>query len=349
MNNTEKRLSEGLCGLVNLGNTCFINTILQILSHAHELNTFLEKEDYMKKLKNKFESLLLVEWDQLRKRLWKETKPVSPDKFILTLHNLARIKKMDMFTDFSQNDATEFLMFLIDCFHTSLSREVTMTVVGTPVNEKDKWAIQCYEMVQKMYSKDFSEIWQLFYGIHLTHIVSPGGAILSTSSEPFFTIHLSIPDHIKNPSLLDCFEFYVDGETLEGDNAWYNEAIQAKEPVVKKKTLFWSLPILLVVDLKRINKYNFKNKNQMLVDFPLDNLDLSRFVTGYRKESYVYDLFGIANHYGGTQGGHYTAFVNTKQGWFHFNDTQVIPITDISKLITPHAYCFFYRKRKEKK
>jgi ubiquitin carboxyl-terminal hydrolase 8 len=342
-----KEKDRGLSGLANLGNTCFMNATLQILSHCYELNEFLDKgnSDYRKRLKKNFDSLLLLEWDNLRQQLWKENAVVSPMKFVKTVQKLAQIKKMDLFTGFSQNDSTEFLLFVIDCFHNSLSREVTMTITGTPFNEKDKIAIQCYEMVQKMYSKDYSEIWNLFYGINLSQIVSLDNELLSMKAEPFMNINLSIPDNNKTPSLVDCFRHYVEGELLEGENAWYNETKKEKQNV-KKKIIFWSFPSILVVDLKRFNKYNFHNKNQILVDFPLENLDLSEFVVGYKKESYVYDLFGISNHYGGTKGGHYTAFVKTENDkWYHFNDTSVQPVQDVSKIITPHAYCFFYRKK----
>jgi ubiquitin carboxyl-terminal hydrolase 8 len=314
----------------------------------------------MSKLNNKYDSILLVEYDRLRKMLWdlgpvQETAStsvpgsrnfVTPDKFIQTLHKLARIKKMDMFTGFSQNDMPEFLIFLIDTFHESLAREVNMTISGSAINPKDNVAIKCYEMVKQMYSKSYSEIWKLFYGIHVSQIVClETGAELSMNAEPFFMMHLSIPHGLKSPTLLDCLNEYVQGEVLEGDNAWHNEKTGKKQSV-KKQLRFWSLPSILVIDLKRINKYNFHNKNQILVDFPLENLNLSEYVEGYKKDSYVYDLFGVANHYGGTQGGHYTAFVkNANENWYMYNDTNVTVVKDKTNIVTPHAYCFFYRKK----
>ena len=58
-----------------------------------------------------------------------------------------------------------------------------------------------------------------------------------------------------------------------------------------------------------------------------------------------YNLFGICNHMGGVQGGHYTAFVkNANNNWYHFNDTNVSKINE-KNLKSQFAYCFFYRKQ----
>ena len=337
---------KGLTGLTNLGNTCFVNSCIQILSHTYELNDFLNKQTYKKRLQKKYESTLLLEWDSLRQLMWSENCVVSPGRFINTIHKLAQIKGVDIFAGYSQNDLPEFLLFVIDCFHTSLSREVNMSISGTVSNGTDKIAVDCFEMIKRMYAKEYSEIWNMFYGIHVSQITTmETGEVLSSSPEPYFMINLSIPSNNKSPTLIDCFDLYVEGETLEGENAWFNESTGSKQDV-KKKINYWSMPNILVLDLKRINAVNHNNKNQILVDFPLTDLDLSKYVLGYKKDSYVYDLYGICNHNGGTFGGHYTAFVKNANGkWYHFNDTNVTEVRNNADLITPRAYCFFYRKK----
>ena len=344
MDFTKKYQNKGLSGLSNLGNTCFINSCMQVLSHTYELNEFLNMENFKKKLKNKYDSALLLEWDNLRQILWSNNCIVSPGKFIKTIQKLAEIKDMSIFTGHSQNDLPEFLLFLIDCFHNSLSREIKMSISGEVENETDAVALQCFEMIKNMYSKEYSEIWNLFYAVHVSEICNlETGKRIKITPEPYFMIDLPIPQNNKSPSLLDCFEHYVEGETLEGDNAWFND--ETKERInIKKKIQFWSFPNILVIDFKRFNSRN--QKNQILITFPLDNLDLSKYVIGYKKNSYKYELYGVCNHGGGVLGGHYTSYVKNANGkWYHFNDTSVSEVGIIESIISPKAYCLFYRKK----
>jgi ubiquitin carboxyl-terminal hydrolase 8 len=338
-----KYKDKGLSGLGNLGNTCFINSCVQVLSHTYELNIILEDENYKKKLNNKYESALLLEWDNLRKILWENNCVIAPGKFIKTVQKVAHLKGMDIFTGFSQNDLPEFLLFLIDCFHTALSREIKMTISGQVENETDKIAVQCFEMVKTMYTKEYSEIWNLFYGVHVSEISAlETNEKIKTTPEPFFMIDLPIPQNNKSPHLIDCFNYYVEGEILDGENAWYNE--DTKEKInIRKKIQFWSFPNILVIDLKRFNSRN--QKNQILVSFPIDDLDLSNYVIGYKKESYHYELYGVCNHSGNVLGGHYTSYVkNANKKWYHFNDTSISEVGLMDSIVSPKAYCLFYRK-----
>ena len=117
-----------------------------------------------------------------------------------------------------------------------------------------------------------------------------------------------------------------------------------KKEDVNKEILFWSLPSILVIDLKRFNAHGIKN--QILVDYPLTDLDLSNYVIGYKKDSYKYDLYAVANHTGSTLGGHYYAYVkNANNKWYNFNDTNVSEINNIENVITGKTYCLFYRKK----
>jgi ubiquitin C-terminal hydrolase len=193
--------------------------------------------------------------------------------------------------------------------------------------------------MENIYSKDYSEIWNLFYAVNVSQIIRVDNQkSLSINPEPYFTINLPIPSN-KSPSLIDCFDSYVEGEPVSG---FLDEETNEKVDIIKR-IQFWSFPNILVIDLKRFNQQ--LQKKQILVTFPLDDLDLSKYVIGYKKDSYKYELFGVCNHSGNVLGGHYTAYVkNANNKWYHYNDTIVQEISS-DKIVTPKAYVLFYRKK----
>jgi len=79
-----------------------------------------------------------------------------------------------------------------------------------------------------------------------------------------------------------------------------------------KKLDLWRLPEILVVHLKRFSYSRYmKNKLDTFVNFPVRNLDLSKYVkqnAAAAQQSHMYELYAVSNHYGGLGGGHYTAY-----------------------------------------
>ena len=147
----------GLTGLANIGNTCFMNSTLQCISHTYELNLFLDTEVYKTRLNKKHDSLILCEWDNLRKLMWSENCIISPGGFVNAMQKVARIKDRVIFTGFVQNDLTEFLSFVFDCFHNSICREVDMVISGKAQTKTDELAEKCYNMMKSMYKTEYSE------------------------------------------------------------------------------------------------------------------------------------------------------------------------------------------------
>lgn len=356
---------KGLSGLANMGNTCYVNACLQMLSHTYEFNDFLSKNggEYKARLNHKVDSVLLHEWDKLRAMMWSGNCIISPGGFVSSMQKIAKLKNMDLFSGFQQNDVAEFLVFLLDCFHTALAREVEMKVRGVARNATDRAAKECYDMMASMYKKQYSEVLNIFYGVQVSIIETlhshPGQkpASLSSKPEPFCILNLSIPQKPASASasasapvsLFDCLDHHCAPEVLTGENAWFNEAAGELQDV-QKRLSFWSLPNVLIVVLKRfeMNARGYVRKIQVPVDVPCSRADFSKYVHGYNPTSYVYDLFGVCNHHGGSaMGGHYTATIKNANGkWYACNDTLVkeVPLDSSASIVSNLPYCLFYRK-----
>ena len=256
--------NRGLTGLANIGNTCYLNSCLQVLSHTDEFSDFLATS-YKKKLNKVPEAMLLLQWDKLRTLMWQApaNTMVVPNLFVQTVRKIAIINKRELFTGHAQNDLQEFLLFLIDCFHEGLKREVDMEIRGVELNAVDKVARVCYTMMQRMYQNDYSELLNIFYGIHVSEIKSADGLTsLSLTAEPFSVLSLSLPPNALTTTLEACLTQYCQTEMLDGDNAWYNDKTKQKE-CAQRKISFWSLPNVLIIDLKRWSG-TFHKKNQIV-------------------------------------------------------------------------------------
>ena len=332
-------------GIHNLGNTCFLNTCLQILLHTYEIFSLPLELCNTNKIEAKImEQLILFQIEMMNGNV----DAISPISLLQWIKHIAQIQNRLLFTGYSQNDMSEFLLFFMDCMHICFQRPMDIQIQGKIENETDEMATQCYSMISEMYKKEYSEIKHLFYGITVSRLIdtTTDKNILQTKSESFFILDLPI----DGPNLYSCLHKYVTPELLEKDNAWFNEKTQQKQDVYKQN-IFWSFPPILVISLNRFYveiENNRMMKNMHLVDFPIDLLDLSSFVHGYNPSSFQYELYGICNHMGDMTSGHYSAFVKTQQKqWFHCNDEniEIVGNENLNKMITPLAYCLFYRKK----
>uniref|UniRef100_A0A8I5ZMS3 ubiquitinyl hydrolase 1 n=1 Tax=Rattus norvegicus TaxID=10116 RepID=A0A8I5ZMS3_RAT len=156
-------------------------------------------------------------------------------------------------------------------------------------------------------------------------------------------------------TLDQCLNLFTRPEVLAPEEAWYcPQCKQHRE--ASKQLLLWRLPNVLIVQLKRFSFRSFiwRDKINDLVEFPVRNLDLSKFCIGQKEEQLPsYDLYAVINHYGGMIGGHYTACARLPSdrssqrsdvGWRLFDDSTVTTV-DESQVVTRYAYVLFYRRR----
>ena len=157
-------------------------------------------------------------------------------------------------------------------------------------------------------------------------------------------LDLYIPN-IPNVTLYDCLDQYFNSETLTGDNKYYSEKYKKKIDA-KKKINVWELPEVLIIIIQRF-EINYKtqsiSKNNSIIDTPIEQLNLNKYVKGYNNKDNIYNLYGICNHIGSINSGHYTATIKNNNNWYNYDDTN-ITLVNPNKIITNKAYCLFYQK-----
>lgn len=299
-----------MTGLINIGNTCFLNSTLQCLFHIDELNIFLDQHTPTQ--------LLLKEFNDLRILMKEGHSIITPKRFVYVVHHVCKEKKMDLFTQFNQYDLTEFLRFMMNEFHEDIKHTIQVQLPPN-VTEIDK---KCFEMIQNVYSKDYSFIIDHFYGISVSIIET--NKIQSIVPEPFFILDLPILP--TSQTIYDCFNTYMQTETIELHEDVSNTYIPAT-----KKMQMWKMPKLLFIVFKRFTNSNHKNNQMIDVPFTITLCDN------------VYILSCVCNHYGNVNGGHYSSIVCKKNTWVELDDSSITTIPD-HKVITPNTYCLLFRK-----
>ncbi|KAL1884440.1 hypothetical protein Plec18167_002028 [Paecilomyces lecythidis] len=155
----------------------------------------------------------------------------------------------------------------------------------------------------------------------------------------------------KGITLNECLDEFGKEEILSENDAWYCPRCKEHRRASKKFEL-WKTPDILVMHLKRFSaNRGFRDKIDVVVDFPIEGLDLTgRVAAPEEGKSQIYDLFAVDNHYGGLGGGHYTAFAKNfmTNEWNEYNDSHVSKAIDPQKVITSAAYLLFYRRRSDR-
>ena len=139
------------------------------------------------------------------------------------------------------------------------------------------------------------------------------------------------------------FEEFSKEEKLDKENKYKCENCK-NELEANKKIEIYHIPKVLIIHLKRFNN---NKKINTFIEFPLTDLNIQPFI---KSEDIVskYDLFGVINHFGSMEYGHYTSFcLNYKDdNWYEYNDRIANKIQkgkEKDAIINKNAYILFYR------
>lgn len=346
-----------LSGLRNLGNTCYMNSVLQCLSNIQRFTVSVGEPPCGGNRRNEESKLLFETLRDTMYLLKKSGKAAIIPESIFTM-----LCKVPRFRGYQQQDAHEFLRYVLDRLHQECldNRSILIDEQKQPTTGRSSNANA---------TKKASLIGNIFGGILQNEVNCLECGFKSHKQDPFLDLSLDIPS-LDTPSsnnsdnsnssyltneeynLIDCLSSFIELEELTETELYYCTNCQQKQRSTKR---FWirRLPDVLCLHLKRFRYNNYlRTKIDNYIKFPIQGLDMKRFVTVNKHETRgsscgptTYDLVAFIEHHGsGVGSGHYTAFCRHDNYWFHFDDSSVT-VCDESKVRQSKAYILFYNRR----
>jgi ubiquitin carboxyl-terminal hydrolase 8 len=264
----------------------------------------------------------------------------------------------EMFKSDDQQDAQEYLEFLLDGLHEDLNPYANRTKLRPLTDEEERRRETLPQQTashlewQRYIHSNFSVVVNWFQGQLSSRLMCLTCGITSTTYSGFMYLSLPIPSKRGGFTLADCLEEFVKEEILEKDDAWHCPNCKKARKATKKLTIT-RLPHILIIHLKRFtNRGLWRDKLNTMVQFPLKDLNLTKYVPPLLPRGalgpnapepsaevtppFMYDLYGVCNHYGTLNGGHYTSFVrnNHQNAWNHFDDSKASFVDDSAVVVS---------------
>jgi ubiquitin C-terminal hydrolase len=333
-------LSLTMFGLVNIGNTCFLNAVLQALARCPPLVDALLKQP---RLRDSKKAPLVPAFQQFFQDSQHATL-LTPSGIVKTLLAVVADCEDDWYRPRQQADAAECIQYILDGLHDAMYRQVRITIHGDPETTEQKAQTKALESWSSFYAKEYSPIVEHFYGQYQIRITCDACKSVSERYEPWLMLKLPIPGGEKVgasvPSFADCMNAALAAEVIEG-----YACDTCKSPqTATMSTRISKLPNILLLTFKRFTNHGAKIRGQ--VDWDLEALSLKPWMAfrrcPFRDEAVKedYKTFAILEHNGSARGGHYRMFAREGDSWAEADDESVRPV-DVGTVISPDSYVIF--------
>uniref|UniRef100_A0A803NXS6 ubiquitinyl hydrolase 1 n=1 Tax=Cannabis sativa TaxID=3483 RepID=A0A803NXS6_CANSA len=305
-------------GLLNCGNSCYANAVLQCLTSTKPLIIYLLRKSHSRSCCGK-DWCLMCELEQHVMMLRETGGPLSPSRILLHMRSINC-----HIGDGSQEDAHEFLRLLIASMQ-------SICLEGLGGESKVDPRLQETTFVQHT------------FGGHLrSKVKCLRCRHESERYENIMDLTLEIYGWVE--SLEDALTQFTTPEDLDGENM-YRCGRCATYVRARKQLSIHEAPNILTIVLKRFQEGKYGKINKCIT-FP-DMLDMIPFMTGTGDIPPLYLLYAVVVHLdtlNASFSGHYVSYVKDLQGnWFRIDDTEVQPVA-MSHVMSEGAYILFYMR-----
>lgn len=304
-------------GIINLGNTCYINSILQILIHCPPfIQQFLSINDKTIQSQDIAYSFYLLIKAIISSGQYEDNQIIEFYNCFLAYNPL--------FLESTQQDASHFLLAFLQKLNSELNEVPTSNQVSE-LNSKGNNKKELFiNFISFCLNKERSIVTKVFvWNISTTYICQ-------NCTLTFYSFN----QIIDLPLAFDAFEMKLNSTSIIKEyfsKKQWNE-LQTDCTHCKQRTLFkhitsiCSLPQVLIFSLQRgnIHSLNIKNNNSISFDLVLDMKELiDEELFDYSNTNTKYTLFATLHHEGDLNKGHYYSMIRIKNQWFKFQDSQV--------------------------
>ncbi|XP_048332475.2 ubiquitin carboxyl-terminal hydrolase 18 [Ziziphus jujuba] len=306
------------CGLLNCGNSCFANVVLQCLTFTRPLVAYLlEKGHRLECIRNDW--CFLCEFQTHLERASRSLQAFSPTNIISRLRNIGGNLGYGR-----QEDAHEFMRFAIDTMQSICLDEFGGEKAVPPA------------------SQETTIIQHIFGGYLQSQVICTACNKISNQYENMMDLTVEI--HGEAASLEECLDQFTVEELLHGENMYKcdgcNDYVKASKRLMVKQA-----PNILTIALKRFQSGRFGKLNKS-VTFP-ETLDLSPYMSEAGNGLDIYKLYAVVVHVDMLNAsffGHYICYTKDFRGnWYRIDDCKVTGV-ELEEVLSQGAYMLLYSR-----
>ncbi|GIY19505.1 ubiquitin carboxyl-terminal hydrolase 22 [Caerostris darwini] len=337
-----KKMSDdtriGLRGILNLGNTCFMNCIVQVIVHTPLLRDYFLSDKH-RHSKPHTDRCVACEMHSLFQGFYSGISiPFVPDQLVYSLWTKAKYLVGN-----EQQDAHEFLVEILNALHSFCRSQLSDESDFAP--KKDFYNCNCI-------------IHQTFTGCYQSQITCVQCGYTNSSIESFWDISLDLGDITpvqRKLTIEDCLRRFTTPERVPCAKC---PSCQ-KYDTLTKQLIFKKLPVVIIFHLKRLlqdNSQRIYKKISTHVAFPeflgmtpfmavdppseIPSIDKTLHIGGN-----MFTLFGVVTHKGDQSGGHYISYIRQRCSKWYLCDDDVIYKCSLDTVLQSEGYLLFYHKQ----